>query len=84
MADKLPEIYSYQVPRYMVPYLVNGDPGDMDDIEIEEADEFARKVQKEHGNALFIVANDGEEFMGMPDVGGLLFNTCMELIIIES
>ena len=83
MAKKKREAYTYTIPEYMAAYLVNGDPGAMEEIEIEEADEFAREVQKEHGNANFIPANDSESYFAMPDVGGL-FNTCVDLVIIES
>ena len=75
--------YTYTIPSYMAPYLINSDPGDMSDDEIEEADAFAEEVVSEHGNARFIPANDGETYFGMPDVGGLLAN-CMDVIVIAS
>jgi len=67
----------------MASYLINGDVGDLMETEIETADEFAEDVQKEHGNANFIPANDSESYFAMPDVGGL-FADCMDVVIIES
>lgn len=75
--------YTYTIPAYMAPYLINADPGDMSDDEIVEADAFAEEVVSEHGNANFIPANDSETYFAMPDVG-MLFANCMDVIIIES
>lgn len=81
MAKK--EAYTYTIPTWMASYLINGDVGDLSETEIETADEFAKDVRKEHGNANFIPANDSESYFAMPDVGGL-FADCMDVVIIES
>ena len=83
MAKKKREAYTYTIPTYLAPYLINGDPGDLEDEEIFEADAFAQEVASEHGNANFISANDSESYFAMPDVGGLLA-MCMDVVIIES
>ena len=83
MAKKKREAYTYTIPSHAASYLVNGDASALSSAEIDECDEFAEDVQKEHGNANFIPANDSESYFGMPDFGGLLA-MCMEVVIIES
>ena len=61
------EVYRYNVGQWFLPYFINGDPADLTDEEIAQADQFVKSL----GNYSHFGDYDEEAGFGLDEVSGL-------------